>query len=52
VVEAPIVTFRAMALEDPAGIVTMELLRVAVIPIGTLGGESVTVPRIRSGLIW
>ena len=43
-VEAPIVTFRAMALEDPAGIVTMELLRVAVIPIGTLGGESVTVP--------
>jgi len=44
VVEAPIVTFRAMALEDPAGIVTMELLRVALIPAGTLGGESVTVP--------
>jgi len=33
-----------MALEDPAGIVTIELLRVAVIPAGTLGGESVTVP--------
>jgi hypothetical protein len=44
VVEAPAVTLRATALEDPAGIVTMELLRVAVIPVGTLGGESVTVP--------
>ena len=43
-VEAPIVTLIATALEDPAARVTVELLRVAVIPVGTLGGESVTVP--------